>query len=72
MPILGELSLPRSLQCGGFQYQMLQAVLWFSSGGTKSVLHNDQPDNLNCILDGNKEIVFIDKVCCLIFSIKIR
>ena len=47
---------------------MLQAVLWFSSGGTKSVLHNDQPDNMNCILDGNKDIIFMDKVFLTLFN----
>ena len=65
----GDLTLPRSLQCGGFQDQILQAVLWFSSGGTKSVLHNDLPDNVNCILDGNKDIIFIDKVRCNVLRV---
>lgn len=42
---------------------MLQsAVLWFSSGGTKSVLHNDDVDNINCLLDGTKDLIMFDKV----------
>ena len=36
--------------------------MWFSSGSTKSVLHNDAFDNLNCLYDGRKELVVIDKV----------
>ena len=57
--------------------------MWFSSGGTKSVLHNDDVDNINCLFSGTKELLFIDykkykdKVCwvglhfgsnCIIFS----
>ena len=42
---------------------MLQdAVVWFSSGGTKSVLHYDAVDNINCLFDGTKELVMINKV----------
>ena len=43
--------------------------MWFSSGGTKSVLHNDDVDNINCLFSGTKELLFIDykkykdKVC---------
>ncbi len=60
--VAGDLSLLPSLTCGGFQHLVSQAVLWFSSGGTTSVLHRDAIDNLNCMFDGSKEIVFIDKV----------
>ena len=42
---------------------MLQdAVVWFSSGGTKSVLHYDAVDNINCLFDGTKELLLINKV----------
>ena len=34
--------------------------MWFSSGGTKSVLHNDDVDNINCLFSGTKELLFID------------
>lgn len=56
-----DLNLPLSLQCGGFQNLQETVVLWFSSGGTKSHLHRDMLDNINCLLDGKKEIIFIDK-----------
>ena len=57
-----DFTLPKSLQCGGFQNVLTLSVIWFSSGGTKSVLHNDDVDNINCILDGGKSLVMIDKV----------
>ena len=34
--------------------------MWFSSGGTKSVLHNDDQENINCLYRGTKELLFID------------
>ena len=58
-----EVLVPTSLQCGGFQDNLQEAVLWFSSGNTKSVLHYDTVDNINCLLDGEKKLVLIDKVC---------
>lgn len=73
----GDLILPRPLQCGGFQKVLSVGVIWFSSGGTKSVLHSDDVDNINCILDGEKRIVFIDWVkrlfcSCILFRRKER
>lgn len=58
----GDITVPVTLQCGGFVQGIQDLVLWFSSGGTKSVLHSDYLDNINCLLDGTKEIIFIDKV----------
>ena len=35
--------------------------MWFSSGGTKSVLHQDDGlENINCLFAGTKEFLFID------------
>lgn len=50
------------MQCGGLIDVLLNCVMWFSSGGTKSVLHNDDLDNINCLYDGTKDLVMIDKV----------
>lgn len=36
-------------------------MLWFSSGGTKSVLHNDYAENIMCVFRGNKEFFLVDK-----------
>ena len=34
--------------------------MWFSSGGTKSVVHTDSVDNINCVFSGNKSFVLVD------------
>lgn len=34
--------------------------MWFSSGGTKSVLHTDDYENILCVFDGLKELVLVD------------
>lgn len=54
--------VPYSLRCGGFQDNLVDVVMWFSSGNTSSVLHYDSMDNINCVLDGKKKMVLIDKV----------
>ena len=61
-----DVGLPRCMLCGGFVDVLSTSVMWFSSGGTKSVLHNDDFENINCLFDGFKEILLIDKVvtCC--------
>lgn len=56
-----EILVPHTLQCGGFQDNLQKAVLWFSGGDTTSVLHYDSVDNINCLLDGEKKLVLIDK-----------
>ena len=35
--------------------------MWFSSGGTKSVLHNDHAENIMCVFKGTKEFFLIDR-----------
>lgn len=35
-------------------------MLWFSSGGTKSVTHTDDYENILCLLTGTKELVMVD------------
>ena len=57
-----EYALLKSLSCGGYTNVLQDAVVWFSSGGTKSVLHYDSVDNINCLFDGTKELVMINKV----------
>lgn len=56
-----EYALLRSLNCGGYTNVLQDAIVWFSSGGTKSVLHFDSVDNINCLFDGTKELVLINK-----------
>ncbi|XP_048259368.1 bifunctional peptidase and arginyl-hydroxylase JMJD5-like [Haliotis rufescens] len=56
-----DIFLPPFVTCGGTQKLMTLYNLWFSSGGTKSVLHSDSMDNINCLMDGTKDFIFIDK-----------
>jgi lysine-specific demethylase 8 len=58
--IMQDVLLPYSLRCGGYQSQLVDTVMWFSSGGTKSVLHHDNVDNINCLFAGRKEMYFIE------------
>ena len=40
--------------------------MWFSSGGTSSVVHTDSVENLNCLVAGTKRFTFVPpeyKVC---------
>lgn len=59
---LADLSLFPCLSCGGYDRVVTDIVMWFSSGGTKSVLHNDGVDNINCLFSGEKELYMVDPV----------
>lgn len=53
--------VPATLQCGGFQKALQEAVIWMGRGPLQSVLHYDELDNLLCVFDGTKDIVLIDE-----------
>ena len=55
-----EWLVPRPLSCGGFRDHMMYVYMWFSSGGTKSVLHTDSFENMHCLVSGRKEFVLIE------------
>ena len=55
-----EWQVPRPLLCGGFMDNLMYAYIWFSSGGTKSVLHTDSFENFHCLVSGRKEFVLIE------------
>lgn len=59
---LDDLRLFPCLSCGGFQHVISDIIMWFSSGGTKSVIHNDHVDNINCLFSGVKELYMVDQV----------
>ncbi|XP_070561489.1 2-oxoglutarate and iron-dependent oxygenase JMJD4-like [Ptychodera flava] len=59
-PMWNEYVLLPCITCGGFTRGLQDAVLWFSSGGTKSFLHMDTVDNINCMMSGTKEWFFVD------------
>ncbi|XP_065916678.1 bifunctional peptidase and arginyl-hydroxylase JMJD5-like [Dysidea avara] len=54
-----EWMVPRCLLCGGYTEYFNFCYIWFSSGGTKSVLHTDAYQNLHCLTSGIKEFVLI-------------
>ncbi|XP_071955296.1 bifunctional peptidase and (3S)-lysyl hydroxylase Jmjd7-like [Antedon mediterranea] len=55
-----DVPVPKSLICQEVLKKLVATVMWISNGGTKSVLHNDDVDNINCLYSGKKEIIFID------------
>jgi lysine-specific demethylase 8 len=57
----GDILVLSCLTCGGATGRLADIVMWFSSGGTTGVLHYDAVDNINCVLDGWKEVFLIDK-----------
>ncbi|GAB1603696.1 lysine-specific demethylase JMJ30-like [Argonauta hians] len=57
----GEVTVPSLFNCGGFQKVLQDSVLWLSSGNTRSVLHFDDMDNINCVLDGQKVVLLFNK-----------
>ncbi|PAA74413.1 hypothetical protein BOX15_Mlig029500g1 [Macrostomum lignano] len=59
--LLSDLLLPFPLQCRLFIRGGLDThVVWFSSGGTSSVIHHDAYENINCLYRGRKKLVFLN------------
>eukprot|EP00057_Strongylocentrotus_purpuratus_P003898 XP_003727613.1 PREDICTED: putative lysine-specific demethylase JMJD5 isoform X1 [Strongylocentrotus purpuratus] len=56
----GDVIVPPPLVCDEILQRIADVVMWFSSGGTKSLLHNDDTDNINCLFSGQKEILFLN------------
>ena len=59
-PMYKVWQLPRPLLCGGFLDNLSAVIIWFSSGGTNSVLHTDSFENFHCLLSGKKKFVMIE------------
>ena len=60
--ISADVNLPDFLRCGGAARLVHSHMLWMSAGGTESVLHTDQYDNLNCVYAGTKRFWLVDSV----------
>jgi len=45
------------LACGGFMRRSAEHLFWMSSGGTRSVVHTDAQDNMNCVFAGTKRVI---------------
>ncbi|XP_046553666.1 LOW QUALITY PROTEIN: tRNA wybutosine-synthesizing protein 5-like [Haliotis rubra] len=57
----GDLVFPCAVQCTQLMEEsVVTAMMWFSSGGTKSVVHADAVDNINCLYRGNKTFIMVD------------
>ncbi len=57
--MLFDIPIPYMLQCKEMLYQSL--TMWYSAGGTSSVLHQDDADNLLMQLEGSKKVMLIDQ-----------
>ncbi|CAF2608434.1 unnamed protein product [Rotaria sp. Silwood2] len=53
-------TLPTSLQCEPAIDSFQVAMFWYSSGNTSSVIHTDDYDNINCVLQGDKQFILVD------------
>jgi len=53
-----DIHIPHFLNCGHATKYLDVHNMWFSSGETKSVIHNDDQDNLNCVFSGSKRFIF--------------
>jgi lysine-specific demethylase 8 len=54
-----QVKLPGCLSCGGFLDNANTVFMWFSSGGTKSVLHTDSFHNMHCVVSGEKRFIML-------------
>ncbi|XP_041480491.1 uncharacterized protein LOC121427978 [Lytechinus variegatus] len=59
-PMSKEVLVPPFMTCGTFSQRLLEANLWFSNGGTKSLLHRDADNAINCLYFGTKDWIFVD------------
>lgn len=58
-PLSTEVMVLPFLMCGSFSERILEANLWLSSGGTRSMLHKDADNAFNCLLNGTKNWILI-------------
>eukprot|EP00812_Abedinium_dasypus_P005893 NODE_1741_length_1071_cov_291.266732.p1 GENE.NODE_1741_length_1071_cov_291.266732~~NODE_1741_length_1071_cov_291.266732.p1 ORF type:complete len:319 (+),score=68.93 NODE_1741_length_1071_cov_291.266732:3-959(+) len=52
-----EVYLLPVINCGGYHGKMQATSFWFSSGGTKSVIHSDGQHNIHCAFAGEKSFM---------------
>ena len=58
-PLAEEVRVLPCWMCGSFKEHILEANLWLSSGGTRSMLHKDADNAINCLLNGTKDWILI-------------
>ena len=54
-----ELELLPMLRCGGFLNFLGSHKLWIGRGGSRSVVHKDDAENINCLLAGSKRFALV-------------
>lgn len=54
-----DVSFLPCLHCGGYLKFLDVMNLWMGRGGSSSVIHYDDQDNINCMIDGRKRFVFM-------------
>ncbi|XP_065178636.1 uncharacterized protein LOC135809262 [Sycon ciliatum] len=59
-PMYTQVSVLPCLLCGTFKRRLLEVNLWVSSGGSRSLLHRDADNAINCLLHGRKDWIMVD------------
>lgn len=54
-----DVSFLPMLRCGGYLNWLDTNNMWYGRGGSKSVIHYDEQDNINCMISGKKRFVFM-------------
>ncbi|CAE7577740.1 unnamed protein product [Symbiodinium sp. CCMP2456] len=57
--MMKEVEFLPCLQCGGYLSFLDTNNFWMGRGGSKSVVHYDDQDNINCMIAGEKRFVFM-------------
>ncbi|CAJ1396395.1 unnamed protein product [Effrenium voratum] len=57
--MMKEVEFLRCMECGGYLRFLDTQNFWMGRGGSKSVVHYDDQDNINCMLAGEKRFVFM-------------
>nr|XP_039252441.1 bifunctional peptidase and arginyl-hydroxylase JMJD5-like [Styela clava] len=60
-PMRDEISLMKSMSCGGYHDRVTNVIFIFSSGSGQSAIHWDPAENMHCLLDGTKEWTIIHR-----------
>ena len=62
MNMAADVVFPEWVEAGGYTSNLQSAIMWWSNGNTKSVIHNDDVHNLNCVFKGRKRFAFWSKL----------
>lgn len=59
-PMWRDVTVIPPLTCGLLKDRLVEVDLWMSGGGTKSILHKDAYNAINCLYNGTKEWKLIE------------